>query len=92
MSNLEKALIDEIDMVLDSADLDSDILSEDKKLDIARDIIAEDDQVWEELIICVNDRIRPSMKKKLMYLFEKGKTTTLDKEELCQFNALKDFI
>lgn len=92
MSNLEKVLIDEIDMVLDSADLNSDILSEDEKLDIARDIIAEDDQVWEELMICINDRIRPSMKKKLMYLFEKGKTTTLDKEELYQFNALKDFI
>ena len=65
-NTLEQAIIDEIDMVLD-CNFDSYEtglkLSDEKKLEIAQDIISKDYQIWEDLHMLVFNYIKNSLTK-----------------------------
>lgn len=57
LNNLELAMIEEIDMILD-CNFDNEIeLSENTKLKIAREIICKEDRLWEDLNNIIRDKI-----------------------------------
>jgi hypothetical protein len=88
---LEDALIDEIDMVLD-CNFENEIdLEENVKRQIAKDIIDFEDGIWEDLHIIVLERLKNEFIKKLKYLEEKSKVCELDKEELYDYETLKEW-
>lgn len=66
-NTLEQAIIDEIDMVLD-CNFDSYEtglkLSDEKKLEIAQDIISYEDQLWEDLHIIIMNYIKENLTEK----------------------------
>ena len=91
MSNLEKALIDEIDMVLNCNfdDYETDIvLSEETKSQIAYDIINYEDKLWEDLHIITLERVKSALVERYKYLVNKEKTCELDKEEKYELETL----
>lgn len=64
-TNLEKALMDEIDMILDCyEDYENVKLSEETKNDIANDIINYEDQLWEDLHVIICDYIKKELLRK----------------------------
>ena len=92
---LEKALIDEVDMVLNCNfdDFETGLeLSYKTKLQIARDIIDYEEQLWEDLHIIVMERVLKEFQKRRKYLERKEKISNLDKEELFELKNLKEYI
>lgn len=89
-SHLDIAIMEEIDMVLNSNYENEVDLEEEVKLEMAREIICEEDCLWEDLNIIINVKIGEQLRKKLQYLEEKQKCTSLDKEEMYLYNFLKE--
>lgn len=94
LNNLELALIDEIEMILDSnyeryeTGID---LSDEDKLNIAQDIISYEDNIWEDLYLVTMDYINKKLKKRLDYLRSLDNITYLEPksneyQELCILN------
>lgn len=95
LNNLEKALIDEIDMILDcnfeqyEPGID---LSKNEKLELSREIICEEDQLWEDLNYIIIDKIKNILKKRLRYLEEEDKVCSLDKTAYTEMNILREYV
>lgn len=95
LNNLELAIIDEIDMILDSnyESYDTGIeLTDSEKITIAKDIINKDYQVWEDLNCIIIEYINKILKKRLNYLRNLDNVSTLDPRSedyrmLCVLNA-----
>lgn len=80
-NNLELAIIDEIDMILDSnyESYDTGIeLDDNEKITIAQNIINNDYQIWEDLNCIIIEYIDNILKKRLNYLRTLDNMTTLD--------------
>lgn len=61
-TNLEKALMDEINMILECYEDDENVkLSEEVKNAIANNIINYEDKIWEDLHIIICDYIREEL-------------------------------
>lgn len=81
LNNLELAIIDEIEMILDSnyESYDTGIeLDDNEKIVIAQDIINNDYQIWEDLNCIIREYIDNILKKRLNYLRTLDNVTTLD--------------
>lgn len=90
LTNWDKALIDEIDDILDGnyERYENGIdLSDGIKLDIAREVSAEFD--WEDLRYFIMEKINRELKNKLDYLRKKEKVTNLDDEERFDLETLE---
>lgn len=81
LNNLELAIIDEIEMILDCnyESYDTGIeLTDNEKIVIAQDIINNDYQIWEDLNCIIREYIDNILKKRLNYLRNLDNVTTLD--------------
>lgn len=91
-SNLDNAIIDEIDFVLGN-NYDYEIeLNNEEKLEIARDIISNEDSLFDNLNYIIMNRINTNLKKKLKYLQDKENCCELDKDELYLYDFLKEIL
>lgn len=97
-NNLEKALIDEINMNLECAfEINKDTISEDAKLDMAQEIIDKEDSLWEMLnsIICdkiyeYRDKRVADLEKQIKYSKSQMECCAYGKSELADLQALED--
>jgi hypothetical protein len=92
---LEQAIIDEIDMVLECNfdNFETGLeLSDEKKLEIAQDIIDYDDDLWEDLHVITMERVAKAFKRRRAYLEQKEKVCELDKDEVYELENLKEYI
>lgn len=93
LNTLEKALIDEIDMVLDSyydryvTNLD---LSNEQKLKICHNIISYNDEIWSELNDVIINYINKFYEKRYEYLKNKHEVCCeIDSKEEYELQSLK---
>lgn len=98
MSNLEKALIDEINMNLECAfEISTNTISEDAKLDMAQEIVAEEDSLWEMLNNIIRDKVYEyrdkrvaDLEKRIKYSKSQMECCAYGKSELADLQALED--
>lgn len=90
INNLELALIEEVDFVLEG-NWDNYIdLTEEKKLEIAQNIIDEENGLWEDLNNIIIERVKNALLDRKKYLLDKEKVCELDKEEKYDLDFLID--
>jgi hypothetical protein len=91
LSNWELALIDELDMILEDNYENLFEFDEEEKLDIVRDFLNNDYQVWEDINCILMNYVNKKLKDRLNYLRSLDNCTTLDPrgeeyQELCILN------
>lgn len=91
-SHLDMAIMEEIDMIIDCNYENEIDLKEEEKFEMAREIICEEDSLWEDLNCIIIDKINKILKKRLKYLEEKQKCSSLDKEELYLYGILQEIL
>jgi hypothetical protein len=92
LTNWELAMIDELDMILDCNYENLFDFTEEEKLDIVRDFLNNDYQVWEDINCILMNYVNEKLKDRLNYLRSLDNTTTLDPRseeyrELSNLNA-----